>query len=561
MAGDGFGCSACRQRSLTLLGVFLSAVMWVLVGVAPSAAQPSPPPVFSEVVDVRVVNVEVVVTDRQGNRVTGLGPDDFELLVDGEVVGVEYFSEIADGLVRTGGETGGDVAGVPSLEAGTPVKTNFLVFVDEVFSFKYDRERVIDRLLEQLGALGPEDRMAVVRYDGDDLEMVTTWTRDRAELTQALNATRGKPTLGLRRFAQLGPTRTGLDANDFSNSVNDLDSRLTLEERYYVDRVTEQVERVVRAAVSTLRSFAAPPGRKVMLLLSGGWPYDPAEYVVDDPRRPILESQLLRGERLFDPLRDTANLLGYTLYPVDLPGLQARTIGADRDLAESITENLTARSFVRESGIHQSLQFLADETGGQALLNQGRDVVLERVLADTRSYYWLGFTPERSGADERHEVEVRVKREDLRVRSRGDYFDFSRQSEVTLAVESALYFGSPPSANPLTVRLGKAKRAGLRTMTVPLLVAIPVDGITFLPGPEGLVAQLELRVAVLDEDGATTDTPVIPLQFTVEESPPEGTMIGYETSIKLRRKPHDLVVALYDVPTGTILSNAVEVNP
>ena len=55
------------------------------------------PPLFGESIDVRVVNVEAVVTDRDGNRVTGLKPGDFRLRVDGKEVPVEYFSEVHDG--------------------------------------------------------------------------------------------------------------------------------------------------------------------------------------------------------------------------------------------------------------------------------------------------------------------------------------------------------------------------------------------------------------------------------------------------------------------------------
>ena len=40
-----------------------------------------------------------------------------------------------------------------------------------------------------------------------------------------------------------------------------------------------------------------------------------------------------------------------------------------------------------------------------------------------------------------------------------------------------------------------------------------------------------------------------------------GTVLRYETSLKLRRKPHDLVVAVYDLASGAILSSALEVEP
>src|SRR5262245_55136110 len=63
----------------------------------PAAGAEQQPPTFGEEVDVRVVNVEVVVTDRDGHRVPGLNPADFLLRVDGKEVPIEYFSEIQEG--------------------------------------------------------------------------------------------------------------------------------------------------------------------------------------------------------------------------------------------------------------------------------------------------------------------------------------------------------------------------------------------------------------------------------------------------------------------------------
>src|SRR5687768_11333164 len=58
------------------------------------ATQPAPAPAeqtFFEVIDVRVVNVEVVVTDREGKPVPGLAREDFELLENGRPVEINYF--------------------------------------------------------------------------------------------------------------------------------------------------------------------------------------------------------------------------------------------------------------------------------------------------------------------------------------------------------------------------------------------------------------------------------------------------------------------------------------
>ncbi len=44
-----------------------------------------------------------------------------------------------------------------------------------------------------------------------------------------------------------------------------------------IDEVERRLESMVLAVTSTLRSFGNPPGRKVMLLMSGGWPHSPAK--------------------------------------------------------------------------------------------------------------------------------------------------------------------------------------------------------------------------------------------------------------------------------------------
>ena len=74
---------------------------------------------FGEVVDVRVVNLEIVVTEK-GERVTGLQPEDFILTVDGNEIPIEYFTEVSGGLaVESRGESPGE--GIPALVAGEPV--------------------------------------------------------------------------------------------------------------------------------------------------------------------------------------------------------------------------------------------------------------------------------------------------------------------------------------------------------------------------------------------------------------------------------------------------------
>jgi hypothetical protein len=158
-----------RHSAVAFAGfLVLAAGLAATPSPAPSSSSPSP---FGEEIDVRVVNVEVVVTDRNGQRVTGLTPADFTLTVDGAPVGVEFFSEVRDGRsLAAAGEpaapaattsAGGDGVRPMSAAGGG---THYLVFVDDYFAIGAQRDVVLASLQRDLARLGPDDRMAIVAF-------------------------------------------------------------------------------------------------------------------------------------------------------------------------------------------------------------------------------------------------------------------------------------------------------------------------------------------------------------------------------------------------------------
>ncbi|HYG65422.1 MAG TPA: VWA domain-containing protein [Thermoanaerobaculia bacterium] len=556
---------------------FALTLGFALLAGLPAAAQSpqpaqAPQPPFGEEIDVRVVNVEAVVTDRQGNRVPGLQPGDFRLLVDGKEVPIEYFTEVRGGQAVTPeapGAAGNEgrtpvVPGLASLAPGSPVGTSYLLFIDDYFSLAPRRNEVLRALQDDLGRLGPEDRMAVVAYDGGELKMLTTWSNSSREINRALQEAIARPARGIDRLTDL---RTFESSRRFSaGSVPGAgmpraatSGILSFEERNYAQELARQVADVSGAAASALRGFAAPPGRKVMLLLSGGWPLRPVDYVVNSFERTILTREAPEGEALLRPLIRTANLLGYTIYPVDVPGVEA----VSADATESGGPSL-GTSNVREQEIEDSLELVAARTGGRPLVNGLRAAALEQAAADTRSYYWLGFTPTWQRNDQPHAVKVEVRRDDLRglaVRSRDSFFDVSRRAEVTMMVESAMLFGSAPGFATMPVQVGTPKRAGRGQVEVPVTVSIPADAFTPLPAEGKFAAQLELRIASVDERGGRSAIPVIPLSLAGDKPPAAGSSLTYQTSLRLRDALQHLVVALYDPVSGKITTGEVDFIP
>ncbi len=555
---DSRNASSLRSCSVLVPLVCL----WSLVAAAPVFAQDDSE-IFGEVIDVRVINLEVVV-EEDGARVTGLGPDDFELTVDGKEVQIEYFTEVSGGTaVLPDAELAAGT--IPALAPGEEVGTSFLVFIDEYFSLPTDRDRLLNRMIEQLPNLTPRDRMAVVAFNGQEVDMLSSWSQSVETLTRVLEEARERPTFGLQRESERRLFE--LNLNEVIETQGDPDpvqafpgSGLDPEEQQLVDLINNQTRKVVLATAATLRSFANPPGRKVMLLLSGGWPHNPAQWVVNDPARTSTETLRYELGQIYDPVTETANRLSYTIYPVDVPGVESIGPSAE-DFSVERGDRNRAINTDREREEELTLRVIADETGGKALLNSAGLEAFQRVVADTRSYYWIGFTPDWKGDDADHKVRVKPKRKGLKMRTRKGYSDLSRETEVTMMVESSLLFGDPPSAAPLGVEIGKGKRSGFGKVTVPVKIEIPVGALTFLPQGGRWVADTELRVAVLDEAGNTSDIPVIPLGIRVSREPTADDVTVYETQLKLRRKKHDLVVSLYDKPSGRILSTKMEIDP
>ncbi|MBV8199374.1 MAG: VWA domain-containing protein [Acidobacteria bacterium] len=504
-----------------------------------------------------------MVTDKKGNRVPDLRPEDFRLKVDGKPIKIDYFNEVRGGqaIAPTPGSAP-TVPGLPDLAPGSPVGTSYLVFIDDYFSLTPRRDEVLRSLRDDLVRLGPEDRMALVAFDGRRLNLLSSWSSSRRDLARAIEREMGTVAHGLERQAELRnfratePPRSIADPtqpfrNGFANT------QLNIEERAYVSELGAQLERAVSAATSTLRGFASPPGRKVMLMLVGGWPFSPAEYAVNDINRPILEHDVPNGDVILRPLVETANRLGYTLYPVDVPGMETNAVSAQSTAPRSPTAGFGLREQEHEG----ALTFMAKETGGRALLNSLRIASLEHVEADTRSYYWLGFTPNWEGNDKRHTIQLEVLRPGLSVRTRDSFLDRSRKAEVSMMVESAMLFGNPPGSPAMPVLLGKPVRKGRHEMEVPFTLAIPTDAFTSVPLNGKYASEVELRVAAQDERGNRSDIPVVPLQLSSDKEPAKGHFVRFQNKVTLRRTNQHLIFALFDPLSNKITTAEVDIKP
>jgi VWFA-related protein len=504
------------------LGLFLLLTL-------PRAARPQPPspppdiPVVDEAIDVRVVNVEAVVTGKDGKPVRGLGPSDFRLLVDGREVAIDYFSEVVDGVASSPPTTQAAADGpVAPVEPASRVGRSYLVFIDESFAVAKPRDRVLEKLAADLPLLGPDDQMAVLAFDGEQITVLSPWSADAFDLSLALEVAQRRPTRGNQLLAAERSKAADVDTTvevavlmeytkeEIQQMRDALNQRVNPEAR-------TQLGRAAQAMAGALRGFETPPGRKVMLLLSGGW-------------------SLQVAPRLFGPVVEAANRLGYTLYPVDVAQGDARIL--------------------------RGLDLLAATTGGR-VANPVRESVLSTVAADSGTYYWLGFTPAWKGDDRGHTLVVEARRPGLVVRARRGFSDVSQRTEATLRAESILLFGGNREEKRIRVEVGEVRPVGRRgrEVEVDFVFGVPVKALAFRPVENGkdYVAEVPVVISSHDEKGGRAEMPNLRMLVSVAEVPTVG-FVRCKATLQLRRSAQRLVFTVPDAVRGTVLWGEVQLS-
>jgi VWFA-related protein len=527
-----------------------------LLGALALGAQQAPPPPtsttstapeFGASIDVRAVNVEVVVTDRRGQRVPGLKAADFQLLVDGKPMVIDEFAEVQGGQVAEPvkpAEAVAEPAAAPAAPAAARAGINYLAFVDNSFAVGADRDFLLQRLDADL-PVGPEDRMAIVTWDGDRLTLARDWTGDAAALRQALRELQKTPASGIDRLVE---RRRAGEAGILGFGE--------------VENLRQEAEGAARAAAAAMRGVSLVPGRKVLLLISGGWPALPQQPLLGFPetRSGLFgnagEAEVLRQSTLpsvanltafhdlFEPVSGTANLLGYTIYPVTAPQHGPGELWNPIEASGPSEQALISSPW--SSNITDTMGYLARETGGKLLYSSLRHSAFSRISEDARSYYGLGFSPEWRADGQKHRIDVKVLRPGLKARSRSGFADLSKGEEAGLKTDSVLLFGHRPDAVKVEIETGPPKWAGLGTIELPVTLLVPIKVLTALPVEGGYELRARLSMNISDRWGGKSQSRDVPLVLKVPEAPRPDGVARYQTTLKLRKSEQTLTVAIQD---------------
>jgi VWFA-related protein len=494
-------------------------------------------------IDVSVFNLEVFVTDGEGNTVSGLGIEDFELLIDGQPTPILNF--FAGSRERMG------VPAVPMLEGSavqaqqleSPLpelqRLHVVVFIDNTSIRPSSRNRVIGKLKEILTAnVGPNDRVIVVTQ-GPGLNIRHGFADPLAELGAVLDTIAGEAASTgqfeserlsiiseLKRAPALAP---GGSSSEISQAAFIRDEVID-GARAVLGRIHSYQQwrfDTARQAANDLAGFmdalAGIDGRKALLYVGEGTPFRVAEslyqawdekyeqtwYSMADPPSDLaafsapVESNRRNLQRVFEAVAARAAASRVTFYAIDA-GMELATTqtSAEHPGYAGASLHETDRLLHQQ----QSLQLLAAQSGGHHFTNlENVAAVVEQLAEDFSSYYSLGFAPPGSPDGEDHRIEVRLRRPGLQVRHSSGFRDKTLGDLMADRLYSALILevsDNPLGVSVATVESEKVKRGRFR---VRLLAQVPVERLLLVRQADEHLGRISAWVAVANEFGGTSD--------------------------------------------------------
>ena len=450
---------------------------------APSPSEASAMPTIR--VNTRLVQFDVVVTDKDGRPVKDLTASDFSVLQDGKPQSIAAFEthgpRNAASATNTSVPQPAKVAATrpantfTNIPAKAPQNSWTIVLFDLLNTSVTDQSYARNQLLQLLKSL-PEGQPVALFVLTRHLEMLQGFTQDpeqllaSAELLQTMHSqdltTMAQRERDLGRIvataqqASAAPSVPAQAGNvDTSSMAYGQAARIA--QNYNDHEAFQNADRALftlAAMKGMARAVSGYPGRKNLIWLSTSFPVQ----LMADPKA---ETQPWRNSVSYqNALASASTLLAKSriaVYPVDVRGLQGRGVDISNSAAEAGNWTSGANSpnygdlIVSQTAAYaderSTMKQVAEQTGGEAFLGTN-DLkrAMQRSMEDGATYYTLAYTPDKVDPQTAfHRIEVKVNHPDVRLSYRRGYYSAptkagSPQTGVA-ALRGALQPGMPPS--------------------------------------------------------------------------------------------------------------------
>ena len=485
----------------------------------------------------RLVEVSVVVTDRNRTPVDGLTAADFQVFDDGKPQQVQLFS-----IERVGAP-----AAAPAAVASARHPREFsnsmpdtgsvtIILFDQFNTPSSDRMYARDHVLRFLEQIRPEDRVGLYALDSSGgLRIVHDYTSDASALVRVLAKLQGSTSMtiaGTEDAGRLKQLEAEMDAA-FGESRSGKSGAQAMKEHF----VGIQGVATLNALEAIGRHLSGIQNRKNLIWVSSGFPLIALDYAGKQKTKAI--------NRATRALND-ANVAVYT---VDARGLRP---------AFSAPGQQTITPFevlVRDQDI---LLSVAENTGGRAFLNTN-DIqgAVRRAADDARMTYVLGYYPTNDVWDGRfHQIGVKVSRPGLEVRYRKGYFAVSTEKQAsgqrTAALQAAVSSPLDASGLGLTLRIDPVVD---RSADYRITVRVDAGAIALEPLAGESRGALDVIVAQIRADGAEVERGDHTVDLRLSGDRLQQFLsagLKFDRTVTLRPDTERLRIIVRDVRTGAL---------
>ncbi len=460
----------------------------------------------SETIDVNVVEVDVVVLDSQGKPVAGLRAPDFDLRVGGHKRTITNFYEV---------NRRPDEARPTEPGSAAPVarRDYIVLFVDDLHLNQHEKKRALDALRTFVNAHVHSGTAAMLIALDGDMRILQKFTEDGATIVKAIDAFERTPARANEHDRERRELLNYIDqVRRECQDPKEKDCRAeTIPQQ--IEGLADLEQHMAEQTISALDQMAGLigglDGRRVLVYVSDGLPMQPGAEIFESFKpeefmradnsvtmRVLQQSQPLDAMKtnLSARFRDLARRAagdGVQFFAIDARGVQ----GFDEGIENSGASSHLDSSLIR-SNLHGPIQFLADETGGRAIIDENdMNVAFAKLDDHLASYYSLGFVSEGTGRED--DISVTAKRRGLTVRAAKHVRQRPAREEIADRVRAALY--ARVENNPLDAAVVMVPvRSGVKAT-----IRVPTAKLSILPGEQ---TSFSVFAAMLD--GQMRETPV-----------------------------------------------------